>query len=235
MLKVEKINVFYEDLQVLWDVSFEVEKGSVTSIIGSNGAGKTTILRTVSGLVKPKSGTIKFLDGVRLDRLPPHKIAELGVAHVPEGRHLFTDMTVRENLEMGAYTIEARKKRDETLEWIYQLFPILKEREKQIAGTLSGGEQQMLTIARGLMLRPKLLMLDEPSYSLAPKLVLKIFDTLRRINEEGITILLVEQNVGHSLTLADKAYVLESGRVTLHGAGQELLENPQVKKSYLGM
>jgi branched-chain amino acid transport system ATP-binding protein len=134
---------------------------------------------------------------------------------------------------MGAYTIEARKKRDETLEWIYQLFPILKEREKQIAGTLSGGEQQMLTIARGLMLRPKLLMLDEPSYSLAPKLVLKIFDTLRRINEEGITILLVEQNVGHSLTLAGKAYVLESGRVTLHGAGQELLENPQVKKIIL--
>jgi len=234
MLEVNKINAFYGDAQALWDLSFNVDEGEVITIVGSNGAGKTTTLRAVAGVLHPRSGGITFL-GKRIDAVPAHKIVEEGIAHIMEGRKLFSYMTVRENLELGAYTPRAWKRREKTLEWVHELFPILKEREKQLAGTLSGGEQQMLAIGRGLMSMPKLLMLDEPSLGLAPKLVLLVFDIIRRINKEGVTVLLVEQNVHHALTLANRGYVLETGRITLEGKGKELLENPLVKKAYLGM
>jgi branched-chain amino acid transport system ATP-binding protein len=234
MLEVNKISVFYGDAQALWDLSFTVNEGEVVTIVGSNGAGKTTTLRAVAGILHPRHGEITFL-GKRIDTLPAHKIVEEGIAHIMEGRKLFPYMSVRENLELGAYTPRAWKRRVKTLEWIYELFPILKEREKQLAGTLSGGEQQMLAIGRGLMSMPKLLMLDEPSLGLAPKLVLLVFDIIRKINKEGVTVLLVEQNVHHALTLASRGYVLETGRITLEGKGKELLENPLVKKAYLGM
>jgi branched-chain amino acid transport system ATP-binding protein len=234
MLVVDGINVFYGDLQALWDVSFKAEKGSITVIVGPNGAGKTTTLKTISGLLRPRSGSISFL-GERIDNAPPHRIAELGISHIPEGRRLFPNMTVLENLMTGAYTRKAWEKRNETLEWIFQLFPILKERRNQLAKTLSGGEQQMLAIGRGLMSRPKLLMLDEPSLGLAPKLVLFTFNIVKQIHEEGVTILLVEQNVRQALELADKAYVLETGRIILEGEGKELLESEYIKKAYLGI
>jgi branched-chain amino acid transport system ATP-binding protein len=234
MLVVDGINVFYGDLQALWNVSFKAEKGSITVIVGPNGAGKTTTLKTISGLLRPRSGSISFL-GERIDNAPPHRIAELGISHIPEGRRLFPNMTVLENLMTGAYTRKAWEKRNETLEWIFQLFPILKERRNQLAKTLSGGEQQMLAIGRGLMSRPKLLMLDEPSLGLAPKLVLFTFNIVKQIHEEGVTILLVEQNVRQALELADKAYVLETGRIILEGEGKELLESEYIKKAYLGI
>lgn len=234
MLRVNKINVFYGDLQALWNVSIKVDKGELVTVIGANGAGKTTLLKTISGLLHPKSGEIYFL-GKRIDKLTPDKIAKMGIAHVPEGRRVFPYLTVYENLLMGAYANkEAWEKRFDTLEWIYELFPILKERRKQLAGTLSGGEAQMLAIARGLMARPKLLMLDEPSLGLAPKLVLKAFEMIRRIHDEGMTILLVEQNIYHALKLANRGYVLMEGRVVLEGTGGELLGDERVKKAYLG-
>lgn len=232
MLTVDKINVFYGDLQAIRDVSFEVETGEKTVIVGSNGAGKTTTLKTVSSILHPRSGSIEFL-GKRIDQLPPHKIIELGISHVPEGRGLFPRMTVTENLEMGAYT--RRESKNEMLEQVFQLFPVLKERRNQLAGTMSGGERQMLAIARGLMSKPKLLMLDEPSLGLAPMLVLSIFDMIETINKEGVTILLVEQNVRHALEMADRGYVLETGRITMKGTGKELIDNDYVKKAYLGM
>ncbi|HID86377.1 MAG TPA: ABC transporter ATP-binding protein [Anaerolineae bacterium] len=234
MLEVNGINVFYGDIQALWDVSFEVEEGELVVVVGSNGAGKTTTLKTISGLLHPDGGSIAFL-GQRIDRASPHHIVELGIAHIPEGRRLFPFMTVLENLEMGAYTRRARAKRRESLGWVFQLFPILEERRDQLAGTLSGGEQQMLAIGRGLMSRPQLLMLDEPSLGLAPRLVLDVFNTVKQINEEGVTVVLVEQNVHHALELADRAYVLENGRITLQGTGRDLLENDYVKEAYLGM
>ena len=234
MLEVDKINVFYEDLQALWGVSFRVNDGEIVVIVGSNGAGKTTILKTISGLLHPKSGTINLL-GKRIDKNSPHSIVDLGVAHIPEGRRLFPYMTVLENLEIGAYTHRAREKKNETLEWVYQLFPILKERKSQLAGTLSGGERQMLAVGRGLMSRPKLLMLDEPSLGLAPKLVLQVFDIVKKINKEGVTILLVEQNVRHALEIANRAYVLETGKITLEGKGKEVLASDYVKKAFLGL
>lgn len=234
MLEVSKINVFHGDAQALWDLSFKVNKGEIVTIVGSNGAGKTTTLRTVAGALHPRSGGITFI-GKKIDTMPAYKIVEEGIAHIMEGRRLFPHMTARENLELGAYTPRAWEKRDETIEWVHGLFSILKERENQLAGTLSGGEQQMLAIGRGLMSMPKLLMLDEPSLGLAPKLVLLVFDTIRKVNEEGVTVLLVEQNVHHALTLADRGYVLETGRITLKGEGKELLKDPHVKKAYLGM
>ena len=234
MLSVNKINVFYGDLQALWDVSLKVEKGELVALVGSNGAGKTTTLKTISGLLKPRSGSITF-QGVRIDKLQSHQIVELGIVQVPEGRGLFPQMTVYENLLMGAYVKRAWDKRFETLEFVYNLFPILKERKHQIAGTLSGGEQQMLAIAKALMSRPKILMLDEPSIGLAPKLVLKVFEMIKKIHEEGVTILLVEQNVRRALEIADRAYVLETGRIVLEGTGKELLESEHVKKAYLGL
>jgi len=233
LLELSKINVFYGDLQVIWDASFKVKKGEIVAILGSNGAGKTTLLKTISGILKPRSGTITFL-GERIDAIHSHQIVELGISHVPEGRRLFPQMTVLENLEMGAYPRKARKKKSDALERVFQLFPILKERKNQLAGTLSGGEQQMLAIGRGLMSNPLLLMLDEPSLGLAPKLVSKTFEIVREINDEGLTILLVEQNIHYALELADRAHILETGRIVLEGEGKHLLNDPYVKEAYLG-
>jgi len=234
VLEVNGINVFYVKVQALWDVSFKVEEGEIVAVVGANGAGKTTLLKTLSGLVRPSSGTIKFL-GKRIDQLPAHKIVEDGISHIPEGRGIFSSLTVFENLKMGAYTAKAWKERDETLKLVYELFPILSERRNQTAGTLSGGEQQMLAIARGLMSKPKMIMLDEPSLGLAPKIVMKIFELIEEINKGGVTILLVEQNVQQALELAERGYVLETGKICTEGKGKELLRNELVKKAYLGL
>ena len=235
MLEVEKVNAGYGDLQVLWEVTMKVSKGEIVSVIGSNGAGKTTLLRTISGMIYPKSGRIIFCDK-DVTRLKPHKRAAMGIGHVMEGKRLFPHLTVEENLKMGAYLPHAWIKREETLQIVYELFPILKERRKQMAGTLSGGEQQMLAIARTLMLRPKLLLLDEPSLGVAPKVTLQIFDTIKKINElEGISILLVEQNTHLALQLSTRAYVIENGRLVLEGSSEEIMNNAYVKKAYLGM
>ena len=234
MLEVENIDAAYGSLQVLWDVSLKVSEGEMVSVIGSNGAGKTTLLRTIGGLLYPKKGRIRFFDkDITTSRTAVR--AAHGIAHVMEGRRLFPQLTVEENLKMGAYLSDAWKKRQETLETVFDLFPRLKERRKQLAGTLSGGEQQMLAIGRALMMRPKLLLLDEPSLGIAPKLALMIFDTIKKINEiEKTAILLVEQNVYLSLQLTKRAYVIENGRIVLEGSSEKLLENPEVKKSYLG-
>jgi len=234
LLEVNGINVFYGDLQALWDVSFEVKEEETVAIIGSNCAGKTTTLNTISGILRPRSGSMEFL-GHRIDELPPHRIVELGIAQIPEGRKLFPSMTVTENLEMGASVPEAWKNRDRTMEWVFELFPRLEERKIQMAGTLSGGEQQMLAIGRGLMSMPKLLMLDEPSLGLAPMLVLKTFEMIERIRKEGVSILIVEQNVHHALELADRGYVLETGKIAIEGESKELMDNEHVKKAYLGI
>jgi len=234
VLEVNSINVFYAKVQALWDVSLKVDEGEMVAVVGANGAGKTTLLKTLSGLIRPTSGTIQFL-GKRIDQLLAHKIVEDGISHIPEGRGIFNGLTVLENLKMGAYTAKAWKERDETLKLVYELFPILSERRNQIAGTLSGGEQQMLAIARGLMSKPKLIMLDEPSLGLAPKIVMKIFELIKEINEGGVTILLVEQNVQQALELAERGYVLETGKISIEGKGKELLRNELVKKAYLGL
>ena len=234
MLNVGNIDVFYGDLQVLWAVSFEVRDKEILVLVGANGAGKSTILKTISGLLRPKSGTIEF-DGVRLDQSPADRIIGHGVVHVPEARRLFREMSVEENLVMGSLAPEARKKRGETLAWVYELFPRMKERRKQPAGTLSGGEQQMCAIGRGLMALPKMLMFDEPSLGLSPILVEDVFNIIKRINKEGVTVLLVEQNVRQTLALCNRAYVLENGRVVLQGTGKELLADPHVKEAYLGL
>ena len=231
---MDRINVLHGDLQVLWNVSFKINKGEVVTIIGPNCAGKTTILNTISGLLRPRSGSIIYL-GKQVEKLPPHKLVKLGIAHVPEGRLLFPQLSVMENLKMGAYTRGRVREKDEMLEWVFQLFPILKERKNQRASTLSGGEQQMLALGRGLMSKPKLLMLDEPSLGLAPKLVRLVFEVIERVNKEGFTILLVEQNVHQALELADRSYVLEEGKIVLEGKGKELINNDHVKKAYLGM
>ncbi len=231
---MENIDVFYGDLQVLWDVSFEVNEGEIVALVGANGAGKSTTLKTISGLLSPTNGSITFLDQ-RLDQVSAHKIIEHGVAQVPEGRRLFPEMTVRENLIMGSLSPQAKAKRNETMAWIFALFPRLREREKQMAGTLSGGEQQMLAVGRGLMALPKLIMFDEPSLGLAPILVAEIFRIIERIKQEGVTVLIVEQNTKHTLEVCDRGYVLENGRVVLSGTGQELLDNEHVKQAYLGI
>ena len=234
MLKVSGIDVFYGDLQVLWDVSFEVRDKEILVLVGANGAGKSTTLKTISGLLKPRKGTIEY-DGVRLDQLSPDRVIGQGVVHVPEARRLFREMSVEENLIMGSLSPEAKKKRYETMDWVYELFPRMKERRKQAAGTLSGGEQQMCAIGRGLMALPKLLMFDEPSLGLSPILVQDVFDIAKRINKEGVTVMLVEQNVRQTLAMCDRAYVLENGRVVLQGTGNELSNDPHVKEAYLGI
>ncbi|RJP21039.1 MAG: ABC transporter ATP-binding protein [Deltaproteobacteria bacterium] len=234
MLKVSGIDVFYGDLQVLWDVSFEVRDKEILVLVGANGAGKSTTLKTISGLLTPRKGTIEF-DGVRLDQLPPDRVIGQGVVHVPEARRLFREMSVEENLIMGSLSPEARKKRAQTMEWVYELFPRMKERRKQAAGTMSGGEQQMCAIGRGLMALPKVLMFDEPSLGLSPILVQEVFQIAKRINGEGVTVMLVEQNVRQTLAMCDRAYVLENGRVVLQGTGKELLADPHVKEAYLGI
>lgn len=234
VLKINGLNVFYGDLQVLWDVAFEVKEKELLVLVGANGAGKTTTLKTISSLLKPASGTIEF-DGNRLDKLPTNKIIEQGIVHVPEGRRLFQEMSVEENLIMGSLYGEAKLKRNDTMAYVYSLFPRLLERRKQTAGTLSGGEQQMLAVGRGLMSRPKLMMFDEPSLGLAPILVKGIFNLIKKINKEGVTILLVEQNVTQTLAMCDRAYVLENGRNVLEGTGQELMANGHVREVYLGI
>ncbi|MGA8753545.1 ABC transporter ATP-binding protein [Candidatus Deferrimicrobium sp.] len=234
MLKVSGIDVFYGDLQVLWDVSFEVRDKEILVLVGANGAGKSTTLKTISGLVKPRKGSIEF-DGVRLDQLPPDRVIGQGVVHVPEARRLFREMSVEENLIMGSLSPAARMKRTQTMEWVYELFPRMKERRKQAAGTLSGGEQQMCAIGRGLMALPKILMFDEPSLGLSPILVQEVFEIAKRINKEGVTVMLVEQNVRQTLAMCDRAYVLENGRVVLQGTGNELSNDPHVKEAYLGI
>jgi branched-chain amino acid transport system ATP-binding protein len=234
VLKVEHIDVFYGDLQVLWDVSFEINAGEIVVLLGANGAGKSTTLKTISSLLKPERGSISF-EGVRLDEVPAHRIIEFGVAHVPEGRRLFPEMTVEENLITGALKGEAKDKRNDTMKRVYELFPRLLERRKQNAGTLSGGEQQMLAVGRGLMSLPKLLMFDEPSLGLAPILVSEIFHMVKAVNKEGVTVMLVEQNVKHTLAMSDRAYILENGRITMTGNSSELLNNDHIKQAYLGL
>lgn len=234
MLELHEVNAGYGDLQVLWDVSLEVDSKEIVSLIGSNGAGKTTTLRVISGLLKPFSGKIMF-KGRDITKLPSHKRVEMGLALVPEGRQLFPEMTVIDNLEMGAYTKRARDKFQDTLDWVLTLFPKLKERRNQLAGTMSGGEQQMLAIARGLMSRPDILMMDEPSMGLAPKLVLETFETVKKLRLEGVTILLVEQNAKAALDISDRAYILETGRITLQGNAKELSGMDEVRKAYLGI
>lgn len=234
MLRVEDLEVSYGEVKALRGISFEAQERVITSLVGSNGAGKTTTLKAISGLLKPQRGRIIFR-GIEIQNLPPHKVVELGISHIPEGRKLWPRMTVLDNLEMGAYCRRARGKKEETLKWIFQLFPRLEERKYQLAGTLSGGEQQMLAVGRGLMAAPELLMFDEPSLGLAPLLVKGLFEVIAEISREGVTILLVEQNVQHALKLSSYAYVIENGLLVLSGTGENLLDNPQVKSSYLGI
>ena len=232
MLKVNDINVYYGSIHAIKDVSFEVNQGEVVTLIGANGAGKSTTLQTVSGLLRSKTGSVEFL-GESLNNVPPHKIVAKGLAHVPEGRRVFLQMTVEENLEMGAFT-RPNSEIEPGIEDIYERFPRLKERRKQIAGTLSGGEQQMLAMGRAMMSKPKLLMLDEPSMGLAPLLVEQIFEIIRELHKAGTTILLVEQNAQMALSVADRGYVLETGKFVTTGTGLELLNDDAVKKAYLG-
>jgi len=235
MLKVENLESGYGPMQVLWQPSLEVQKGLITALLGPNGAGKTTTLMTILGSVEPWGGKITY-EGKDITHLPTHKKVDMGITLVPEGRHLFVSMTTRENLTMGAYPKPAAKYMNDSLELVYSLFPILKERAKQRAGSLSGGEQQMLTIARGLMTRPKLIMLDEPSQGLAPKLVGEVFNTIKKMKAEiGLTILLVEQNVEASLSLSDYIYILHEGRVKAEGSPQQIKGSPDIREAYLGM
>ena len=232
MLKVNDINVYYGNIHAIKGVSFEVNEGEIVTLIGANGAGKSTILKTISGLLRSATGSIEFL-GHNISNTPPHKIVSQSLAHVPEGRRIFLQMTVQENLEMGAFTQDGSKLRQD-LDDVYKQFPRLNERQRQIAGTLSGGEQQMLAIGRALMSHPKLLMLDEPSMGLAPILVEQIFDIIKALRDNGTTILLVEQNAQMALSIADRAYVLETGKITLSGTGQELIQSDDIRKAYLG-
>jgi len=233
LLEINEINVRYGEVQTLWGISLKVLEGEIVSVVGSNAAGKTTTINTISGILRPTSGEI-FFDRGRIDRLPPYDIVELGIVQVPEGRRLFPQMTVLENLEIGSYPKNTRNKKDHTLEKIFALFPILDDRKGQLAVSLSGGEQQMLAIGRGLMAQPRLLMLDEPSLGLAPLMVQKVFEIVKDIKVQGTTIVLVEQNVVHSLRIADRGYVLENGRITMDGEGKALLEDKSLKKAYLG-
>ena len=232
ILQVNDLHVYYGSIHAVKGVSFEVHEGEVVTLIGANGAGKSTILNTVSGLLHPRSGSILF-HGKDLHGVPAHKLVGMGLAQVPEGRHVFLQMTVQENLEMGAFS-QPSSGIEADLESVYQRFPRLLERRKQIAGTLSGGEQQMLAVARALMSRPKLMMMDEPSLGLAPLIVRDIFQIIREINKQGVTILLIEQNANMALHTADRGYVMETGEIILEGAGRELLENPVIREAYLG-
>jgi len=234
MLGVNDIDVYYGDIQALKKVSLRAEENQIISMVGSNGAGKTTTLMTISGFNRTTSGTISF-DELRIDRLGPHEIVELGLIHVPEGRMVFYDMTVMENLEMGCYSSRARKNSQNSLKEVMDLFPILRDRENQLAGTLSGGEQQMLAIGRGLMAQPRLLMLDEPSLGLAPLVVEMIFEVIKTIREKGTSILLVEQDVFHALSISNTAYVIENGEIVMEGRGEEILKDERIKEAYLGL
>lgn len=234
MLEVSHIDTFYGRVQALWDVSVSVGEGEIVAVVGANGAGKTTLLNTIVGLLQPASGTMEFL-GRPIKEMAPHNIGELGLAYVPEGGRPFADMNVRENLEMGAYISEAWKQKEETLQQVYDIFPRLEERQGQLARTLSGGERQMLAIGRALMSRPKLCLFDEPSWGLAPILVAQLFEVIKMLRDRGIAVLLIEQNVRQSLEIADRAYVLESGRIALQGLSRELLQKELIRKAYLGL
>jgi branched-chain amino acid transport system ATP-binding protein len=234
MLEVQNINAGYEGIQVLWDISLAVDAGEFVAIIGANGAGKSTLLKTIAGIHKQTSGSITF-ENNSIENLAAHAVVSRGVAMVPEGRRLFPYMTVRENLEMGAYTVKEAQKVEENLKWVYGLFPKLEERQKQMAGTFSGGEQQMLTIGRALMSRPRFLMLDEPSLGLQPNIVSNVFKSLEVLHTEGVTILLVEQNVRKSLEIAQRAYVLEHGHIVMSGESKTLMQDEGVRKAYLGI
>jgi branched-chain amino acid transport system ATP-binding protein len=234
MLEIEGLSTGYGRVQVLWDLSLKVEEGEFVALVGANGAGKTTLLKTISGVMKPWSGSITFL-GKRIDTIHPNDIVDMGLSHIPESRRLFTDMSIKENLEMGAYPRRTWKERRQTMEWVFSLFPRLEERSGQLARTLSGGEQQMLAMGRGLMSKPKLVIVDEPSNGLAPKVVSEVFEILTSLHNEGITILLVEQNVRQTLQAADRAYVLENGHIALEGVCSFLRESDHVRKAYLGL
>lgn len=234
MLRVQDLSLFYGDIQALFNLHLQVEEGEIVTLLGSNGAGKTTVINAISGILRPRHGSIQF-DGQPIHRMTPFRIVELGLIQIPEGRMVFPDMTVFENLQMGSYSNRARKSHRETLDWAFQLFPRLKERISQLAGTLSGGEQQMLAIARGLMSKPKLLMLDEPSLGLAPLLVAELFRVVGEINRHGVAILLVEQNAMQALETAHRGYVLENGRITLNGNASDLIQNDHIRVSYLGI
>jgi branched-chain amino acid transport system ATP-binding protein len=233
MLEIEKINVSYGDLQALWDVSFQVKGKEIVALIGPNGAGKTTTVKTISGLLKPSIGEIRF-EGLAMGKVPIHKRVEMGISLVPEGRGLFPGMSTLENLELGAFTAKGRLCKEETLEQVYELFPILKNRKKQAAGTLSGGEQQMLAIGRGLMSKPKLLLFDEPSWGLSPLLSKVIYEVIGQINHSGVTIFLIEQNVRMALQLAHRAYVVENGRIVKQGESGNMLDDQHIREAYLG-
>ncbi len=234
MLTVKGLESGYGEMQVLWGVDLEVKEKSITTVLGPNGAGKSTTLKTIFGVLKPWSGSIEYI-GEDITNVPPHKKVELGMTMVPEGRHLFPNMTVEDNLIMGAYLKKAEEKLNDSLELVYSLFPRLKEREKQKAGTLSGGEQQMLAIARALMSAPSLILMDEPSQGLAPKLVKEVFETILKLKDEGLTILLVEQNVFASLEISDYAYILHEGKIAFGGSVDEVRESEEIKKAYLGV
>jgi branched-chain amino acid transport system ATP-binding protein len=234
MLKVDGVSTHYGDIQVLWDASLGVSSKEMVTMVGSNGSGKTTTINTIAGMLHPTSGTIQFF-GQPIHQLPPHRIVERGISMIPEGRKLFPEMTIMENLELGAYFPKARKKIPETLQWVFGLFPRLEERKSQLAGTLSGGEQQMLTVGRGLMSIPQLLLIDEPSMGLAPILVAELFRAIRKINQEGVTVFLVEQNARLAMEISDRTYVLENGRIVREGKSGELLKDDDIRKAYLGL
>lgn len=234
MLEVNAISASYGRVQVLWDLSLTVSEGEFVALVGANGAGKTTLLKTISGVMKPSSGTMTFL-GKRIDGMHLNDIVKLGLVHIPESRRLFVDMSIKENLEMGAYPRRSWKERRDTMQWVFKLFPRLEERANQLARTLSGGEQQMLAMGRGLMSRPKMVMIDEPSNGLAPLVVAEVFEILKSLHKEGITILLVEQNVRQTLAAADRAYVVENGHLALEGECRMLVKSDHVRKAYLGL
>jgi len=234
MLEIRNIDVFYGDVQVIRDVSFAVNRGEVVALIGANGAGKSTTLKTISGILRPRKGEIHF-NGNPIHKAEAYRLIESGLVHVPEARRLFTEMTVEENLDMGSLKGEAKKQREQSRQMVFELFPRLKERRRQLCGTLSGGEQQMVAVGRGLMAKPLLMMFDEPSLGLSPILVREIFNVINKIRSEGTTVLIVEQNVNQTLTIADRAYVLETGRIVLEGPGRELLNNAHIKTAYLGV
>ena len=233
MLEVKELEVYYGVIQAIKGVSFQVNQGEVIALIGANGAGKTTILHTITGLLSPKRGSVMF-EGKEITKVPAHKIVSMGMAHVPEGRRVFAELSVYENLKMGAYTRKDKKEIEESLANVYKRFPRLEERKNQMAGTLSGGEQQMLAMGRALMSKPKIILMDEPSMGLSPIMVNEIFDIIRAVSEGGTTVLLVEQNAKKALGIADRAYVLETGKIVLEGKAEELLENDSIKKAYLG-
>jgi branched-chain amino acid transport system ATP-binding protein len=234
MLEVRDIDVYYGDAQAVYGLSLSIEQGELATLVGSNGAGKTTTLRAIAGTRPPARGDIRF-EGESLVRIPAHKRAERGIALVPEGRELWPQLTVLENLELGAFARPARASRRQTLDWVYEMFPVLRERARQVAGSMSGGQQQMVAIGRALMSRPRLLMMDEPSLGLAPVVVSQVFATIRRLHEEGLTILLVEQNLKKALEVADRGYVVETGTISLRGTSAELLADPAVRTAYLGI